>query len=125
MARIIKTIEVEGQPAVALFDTGTVFTYVRSSYVRNVPRRAMVPPVRVGLGDRDVEISELCLVQGKIEGLDFLTDAVPVEEIGQAEGHELDLLVGARTMEQWELRLDPRNGSLDLEGLRRRELTEF
>jgi hypothetical protein len=28
-------------------------------------------------------------------------------------------------MEQWEIRLDPRTGELDLEGLRRREFTEF
>jgi len=28
-------------------------------------------------------------------------------------------------MEQWEIRLDPRTGTLDLEGLRRREFTEF
>ena len=73
MARIIKTIEIEGQPAVALFDT----------------------------------------------------DAVPVAELGRAEGHELDALIGALTMERWEIRLDPRSGALDLEGLRRREFTEF
>jgi len=125
MARIIKTIEVEGQSAVALFDTGAVFTYVRSSCVRDVPRRAMIPPVHVGLGGREIEIAEVCLIQGTIEGLNFLTDGVPIEEIGQAEGYQLDLIVGARTMEQWELRLDPRNGTLDLEGLRRREFTEF
>jgi hypothetical protein len=35
------------------------------------------------------------------------------------------VLIGARTMEQWEIRLDPRSGALDLEGLRRREFTEF
>ena len=125
MARIIKTIEIEGQPAVALFDTGAMYSYVRSSLVREVPRRAMIPPARVDLRGREIEIRELCFVQGKIEGLDFLADAVPVEEIGHADGHELDALLGARTMEQWEIRLDPRTGTLDLEGLRRREFTEF
>jgi len=29
------------------------------------------------------------------------------------------------TKEQWEIRLDPRTGTLDLEGLRRRKFTEF
>lgn len=125
MARSIKSIEIEGQPAVALFDTGAIYTYVRSSLVRDAPRRAMTPPARVGLGGREVQILELCLVQGKIEGLNFLADAVPVEEVGHADGHELDVLVGARTMEQWEIRLDPRTGMLNLEGLRRREFTEF
>jgi hypothetical protein len=125
MARIIKTIEIEGQPAVALFDTGALYSYVRSSFVRDVPRRAMIPPARVGLGGREIAIRELCFVQGKIDGLDFLADAVPVEDLGHADGHELDVLIGARTLEQWEIRLDARTGTLDLEGLRRREFTEF
>jgi predicted aspartyl protease len=125
MARIIKTIEIEGQPAVALFDTGATYSYVRSSLVGSAPRRAMTAPARVGLGGRDIEILELCLIQGKIEGLGFDTDAVPMAEIGAADGGELDVLIGARTMEQWEIRLDPKSGTLDLEGLRRREFTEF
>ncbi len=125
MARITKIIEIEGQQAVALFDTGALYTYVRSSLVQEVPKRAMIPYARVALGGRDIEIRELCFIQGKIEGLDFLSDAVPLDELGYADGHELDALIGARTMEQWEIRLDPRTGVLDLEGLRRREFTEF
>ena len=31
MSRLIQTIEIEGQPAVAVFDSGTVNTYVRSA----------------------------------------------------------------------------------------------
>ncbi len=125
MARIIKTIEIEGQPAVALFDTGALYSYVRAALAKDVPRIEMPVPPHVVLGGKSIEIRELCFIRGKIEGLDFLTDAVPLEEIGYADGHELDVLVGARTMEQWEIRLDPRTGTLDLEGLRRREFTEF
>lgn len=125
MTRIIKTIEIENQPAVTLFDTGAMYTYVRAALVQDVPKRTMIPPVRVGLGGKEIEIREYCILQGKIEGLAFLTDAVSVEEIGCADGHELDALIGARTMEQWEIRLDPKTGALDLEGLRRREFTEF
>jgi len=125
MARIIKTIEIEGQQAVALFDTGAIYTYVRSPLVRGTPKRAMIPPARVALGGKDVEIRELCFIQGKIGGLDFLADAVPMEDIGVADGHELDVLIGSLTMERWEIRLDPKTGELDLAGLRRREFTEF
>ena len=125
MARIIKTIEIEGHPAVALFDTGAVYTYIRSSLIREVPRRATVSPIRVVLGGMEIDIEELCLVQGKIEGLDFFGDAVPVDQLGHADGYELDVIFGALTMERWEIRLDPKSGTLDLEGLRRRELTEF
>ncbi len=125
MARIIKTIEIEGLQAVALFDTGAIYTYVRSSFVLETPRRAMIPPARIALGGKDVEIRELRFIQGKIEDLDFLADAVPVEDIGVADGHELDVIIGSLTMERWEIRLDPKTGELDLTGLRRREFTEF
>jgi len=125
VARVIKNIEIEGQPAVALFDTGAVYTYVRSFLVRDVPRRVVSRPARVTLGGKDIEIRELCLIEGKIEGLDFFGSAVPVDDISRADGHELDVLIGALVMEQWEIRLDPKNGTLDLEGLKRREFTEF
>jgi hypothetical protein len=125
MARIIKAIEIEGQVAKALFDSGAVNTYIRSSLVATGPRKPMRTPVHGGLGERSIEIRELCMIEGKIEGLDFLADAVPVAELGKADGHELDAIIGALTMERWEIKLDPRTGSLDLEGLRRREFTEF
>ncbi len=125
MARIIKTVEIESQPAMALFDTGAVFTYVRNTLVATASRKSVVEPFRVALGGRTIEIRELCLIGGKIEGLGFDTDAVPVEDLGHADGHKLDVLIGALTMERWEIRLDPKSGTLDLEVLRRREFTEF
>ena len=125
MGRIFKEIEIEGQPAMALFDSGATYTYVRSPLVSNAPRKSVARPVHVLLGGKDVEIRELCIVDGKIEGLDLFTDAVPLDEIGQADGHKLDAIIGATTMEHWEIKLDPKNLELDLEGLRRREFTEF
>ncbi|MFA0735360.1 MAG: hypothetical protein OGMRLDGQ_001860 [Candidatus Fervidibacter sp.] len=125
MGRIVKQIEIEGQPATALFDTGANYTYVRADLVQNAPRRRMSPPITVALGGQEIEIREVCLVEGKIEGLPFLTDAVPVAELGQADGHRLDAIIGAQTMKQWEIRLDPSTGELDLEGLRRREFKEW
>lgn len=125
MSRIIKMVEIEGQPAEALFDTGAMYSYVRASLVADAPTRRMDPPVHVGLGGKEIEIRECCLVQGKIEGLSFLTDAVPTADIGRADGHDLDAIIGARTMEQWQIGLDPATGSLNLEGLRHREFTEF
>ena len=79
----------------ALFDTGPMYTYVRSSLVREVPRKTVIRPVRVSLGGKEVDIRELCFIEGKIEGLDFFADAVPLEESGHANGHELDVLIGA------------------------------
>lgn len=124
MSRIIKTIEIEGQSAVALFDTGAMYTYVRERLVAAAPATE-VPITKVALGGREIQIRRYCLIKGKVEGLEFFTDAVPVDEIGRAAGHELDAIIGARTLEQWEVRLDPATGALDLEGLRRRDFTEF
>jgi predicted aspartyl protease len=125
VGRIIKEIEIEGQPVVALFDTGAVFTYVREGLVTKAPRHRVTAPVRVLLGGQKILVREQCFVDGKIEGLDFFTDAVPVADLGSADGHSLDAIIGARTLEQWEIRLDPKTGALELEGLRRREFTEY
>src|SRR2546426_5152238 len=121
MGRIIKEIEIEGQPAMALFDSGATYTYVRSSLIQNVPKKLVARPPHVILGGKEIDIRELCFVDGKIEGLDFFTDAVPLDEIGRADGHVLDAIIGATTMEHWEIKLDPKSMELDLEGLRRRE----
>ena len=125
MARIIKDIEIEGQPAVALFDMGATYTYVRSDLVRRTPTLQVKRPARVVLGGQDIEIREVRFFQGKIEGLDFFGDAVPVDNLGMADGHKLDAVIGALTLERWEIKLDPKTGTLDLEGLRRREFTEY
>lgn len=74
MARIIKAMEIEGQPAMALCDTGAVNSYVRSTLVREAPRRAVMPPARAALRGRDIQIRELCLVEGK----DLTTGRQPV-----------------------------------------------
>jgi len=125
MGRITKEIEIEGKRAIALFDTGTVHTYIRSPLLLDVPKRTVTRPYRVALGEKEIQVKELCVALGKIEGLEFDAEAVPLEEIGRADGRELDAIIGALTMEKWEIRLDPKKQELDLEGLRRREFTEF
>ena len=60
-----------------------------------------------------------------IEGLEFDAETVPIDKIGKADGYELDAIIGASTMEKWELKIDPKGHDLDLEGLRRCEFTEF
>ena len=125
MSRVIKTIEIEGQPVKALFDTGAFHSYVLRRYLESVPMRAVVKPYEVALGGETIEIKERALINGKIEGLDFDTSVVPVESLGKANGHDLDAIIGAITMEAWEITVNPKDGSLGLEGLRRREFTEY
>jgi len=75
--------------------------------------------------DRKLKSEKSAWWRAKLRACRFLTDAVPVAELGEADGHRLDAIIGARTMEQWEIRLDPSTGELDLEGLRRREFKEW
>jgi len=125
MGRIIKEIEIEGKPGIALFDSGSIHTYIRTQFLLEVPKRTIIKPYRVALGGREIQVKELCVMLGKIEGLEFDAEAVPIDEIGRADGYELDAIIGALTMEKWEIKIDPKKQELDLEGLRRREFTEF
>ena len=81
--------------------------------------------MRVVLGGQIIQIREQCLMNGKIEGLDFFADAVPVADLGRADGHALDAVIGATTLERWQIKIDPKTGTLELEGLRRPEFTEY
>ncbi|MCD6254998.1 MAG: hypothetical protein J7J44_01840 [Deltaproteobacteria bacterium] len=53
--RIIKKIEIEGQEAIALFDTGALHTYVVRSLLKDVPLRRVLEPYRVALGGKRME----------------------------------------------------------------------
>src|SRR5712664_328439 len=125
MDRLIKTIEIENKPARALFDTGAFHSYVLRKYVTGSPTQVIAKPYEVALGGETFEVREHALVNGKIDGLDFNTMVVPINSLGKANGHNLDAIIGAITMEAWEITVNPKDGTLGLEGLRRREFTEY
>src|SRR5438876_4744126 len=127
MSRVIKTIEIEGQPVKALFDTGAFHSYLLRRYLGGVPDR-MVPvakPYEVALGGETIKVRERALINGKIEGLDFDTSVVPVESLGKANGHNLDAIIGTSTMNPWEITLNSSDGTLGLEALKRRTFIEY
>ena len=125
MSRVNKTIEIEGQPVKALFDTGAFHSYVLRRFVEASPTQVVAKPYEVALGGETFEVREHALINGKIEGLDFNTMVVPIDSLGKANGHDLDAIIGAITMEAWEITVSPKDGSLGLEGLKRREFTEY
>lgn len=124
MARIIKEIEVDGKKLIALFDTGSTNTYIREE-TAPANKMTLKYPFRIGLGGKTREIKEMCLIEGEIEGLGFSTDSYITEDLETINGKQLDLIIGAKTMEGWEIRLDPKTGELDLTGLRKREFIEY
>ena len=78
------------------------------------------------MGGRAIEVRECCLFSGRIKGLDFFcTWGIPIDELGKVDGKTIDVIIGASTMEQWEITPNPKDGTLDLSGLRRREFTEY
>ena len=102
-----------------------------SSHVRRLPlledtpTQALRHPYKVALGGKTFEVKIHCSIQGAIEGLEFHTEAVPIDEVGTVDGKKIDVIIGALTMDEWEIIPNPKEGTLDLSGLRRREFTEF
>ena len=123
MTRIVKEIDVEGRPLRALFDTGSLRSYVRAEF--RPPGTRRVSPITVGLGGTVRELDERSDFTARIGDLEFDMTAYIVEELGETEHGRLDALVGALTMEEWYIKLDPQQGELDLSALRKREFTEF
>lgn len=121
--RIVKEIEIEGRKATALFDTGSLHTYVSARLLEGVPLRTLSEPYRVALGGKIIEVKQHGSIQGRIEGLLFHTEVVPLDEVGRVDGTEVDANIGALTMEEWEIIPNPKDGTLDLTGLKRREFT--
>lgn len=125
MARLIKKIEIEGKKINALFDTGALSTYVERDILIDVPIRKVTRPYKVGLGGRSIDVNEYCAISGKIEGLGFHTEAIPIDKIGKLDGKMVRVIIGALTMERWEISINPKKGTLDLTGLERGIYTEF
>ena len=124
MSRTFKDIQIDGKNAFALFDTGSIRSYVRKEFASQVRQRTI--PFTVGLGGGTFEINESCLLNCAIEGLQFDIKAHPVKEIATDEkGRRIDAIIGAVAMEEWGFILDPRTGSIDLTLLRKREFIEF
>ena len=82
-------------------------------------------PITVAIGGKTRSLDERCLVTAKIDGLEFGMTAYIIDELGETEHGSVDAIIGALTMEEWYIKLDPRSGTLDLSGLRKREFTEF
>jgi len=123
VGRIVYEIEVEGKKLKALFDTGSVRSYIRSELKPDVTHK--VPPIHVALGSKELILTERCDIVATIEGLGFAFNAYPIDEIGEIEEGRLDVLIGVLCMEEWYIKLDPVNKTIDLTGLKRREFTEY
>ena len=123
--RIIKEVEIEGKRTMALFDTGSFHTYASKRLLEGVPIRLVPEAYKIALGGKTMVVKEYCAIGGKIEGYGFHTEAIPIDELGKVDGKTIDAIIGASTMEEWEIIPNLKDGTLDLSGLRGREFTEY
>lgn len=90
------------------------------------PISIAVAILRYRLFDIDLLINRTALYGAMtlILGSIFLVGSI-VATLGETEHGPIDAIVGALTMEDWWIKLDPKTGELDLTQLRKREFTEF
>jgi hypothetical protein len=60
---------------------GAVHTCIRSRLLLDVPKRTVTRPYTVALGEKEIQVKELCVALGKIEGLEFDAEAVPLKTL--------------------------------------------
>lgn len=125
MGRIVKKVKIGDREIKALFDTGAERSYIKKSALPQGTSCNQIRSFRTGLGGKLREIDEACVVEPEIEGDSFDVKTHPLEEIGDVEGDEIEMLIGTTSMEEWDIKLDPRKKELDLTGLKKREFTEF
>jgi len=125
LGRIIKEIEIEGRKINALFDTGSWNTYIERDVIDGLLILSIPQPYKVSLGGNTIEVREICLFYGKIEGLGFDGEAIPIDKISVIDGKEVKAIIGALIMEKWELTINPKTGEINLDKLRKREFVEY
>lgn len=123
MARIVQKIQINGRELNALFDTGSLRSYICKEF--EPPNTRKVPSIRVSIGGKTLNLDRRCDVSAVINGLEFDFSAYIVDELGEIEEAHIDALIGALCMEEWWIKLDPKSRTLDLSNLRRREFTEY
>jgi len=131
MGRIIEKIKIRGDPqssgneVFAIYDTGTEWSYIRRS---SIPSDIVCSPItrfKTKIGGVTHEITEMCGINGEIQGLSFDFKAYPLERVGIMEGKEVAVIIGATTMKEWDIILNPKKKILDLSALKRREFIEL
>lgn len=72
-------------------------------------------PIRAALSGEVKESRQAALLEGRIEGHHFVTNAIVIDEIGKDEdGKPIEILFGALAMQQWGISVNPPEEKLDL-----------
>lgn len=129
MGYIIKDIVFSNKKVTAIFDSGSMFTYMRKSSKPIDTICVSIEPIKARLAGETHELKEMCALEGEIDGYKFSFHAYIVDRIGKifydGETIELDLLIGAPVMEEWEIGIDMKTQEINLSGLKRRDFLSF
>jgi hypothetical protein len=87
-----------------------------------------ITPITSRLAGTTHRLARRCFISGTIEGHAFDLDAFAIDKLDsvQEKGNvELDFLIGATTMEEWAVNVNPNEQTIDLSGLKKREFLSF
>ena len=108
-------IAVQERDSWTLFDTGSRNTYVTVEVASKLATSNLSQAIRTGLGGKSKQIHQTALLEAQVEGHQISTHAMVVENIGiDEEGKPIEILFGALAMQQWGIRLNPEEETIDL-----------
>ena len=115
MGRIRQMIKVGGREFWTMFDTGAQNTYVIPAVAKLLTVSKAEHPFRTALGGEIKQGDEIAVLQAEIQGHPIATHAMVLGRIGADEdGKAIEILFGALAMQQWGIRLVPKEEALDL-----------
>jgi hypothetical protein len=115
MARVRENIKIANKNYWALFDGGARNTYVTNNVANLLSKFKLSMSEPVALGDKMHKIKEGCTLTCKIQGLPIWTHARIIEKIEKDEEEkEIQVLIGALTMQEWGIKLDLEREKLDM-----------
>ena len=114
-----------GNDVFAVFDTGSERSYIKKDALPEGTACSRIGTFSSKMGGEERVINERCSLSAEIEGMPFDFSAHPVDTIGEMEGNDVQLIIGATAMEEWDIKVIPRGRQLDLSGLEKREFMEL
>jgi hypothetical protein len=105
MARPLVEVEIDSKKLIAMLDTGSRRSYIRSELVDKFPV-APVQPFQVKLGGEILNLKEGRFISGIVKdsngrGYYFSNVLFPVEDLGEENGKKIDIIFGAVILEDW------------------------
>ena len=129
MERIYKDILIGKKKHNALFDSGSLVSYILSDAIPKSCDCGVLPkPITSRLAGKKHILKRRCLVPISIDGEKILLDAFVAErKIGHPvdSKREVDILFGATGMETWGIKLNPKRQDIDISETKKREFLSF